>query len=195
MHEGLWNQLEKLDPVQTARRAGCRWEDGGYWVIRFLNRDYQVDPVEKTIREVDKESAGFIEQLCILAYLIQAQDIPLRGKLVKAEQLPGGAFFFRGIHDLPTGELAEALGEEPEKLWEAGKALGARQCEYGDASIEIDLLPRLPITIILWAGDEEFPGRASILFDPTAADHIALDALQAGVQLVVKTLLAHIRNA
>ena len=221
MHEGLWVQLEKRNPAETARQAGCEYicvEEGpdgkdsqsvfdasqgsvpnGYWVMSFLNRKYEIDPVKKFVRIVgkgaEKEPVGFLEQLCMLAYLIKAQDIPLSDTLVKAEQLPGGDFFFRGIHALPMGELAEALGEEPELLLKAGQALGGRYCEYGDASIEIFILPRLPITIIIWAGDEEFPGRASILFDRTAADQIALDALGAGVNLTVKAILNNIKQA
>jgi len=200
MHEGLWVQLGKLNPAETARRAGCEWNvRNGYWVMTFLNRKYEIDPVKKSVRVAEKgaekERVGFLEQLCMLAYLIKAQDIPLSDTLVKAEQLPGGDFFFRGIHALPTGELAEALGEEPALLLRAGQALGGRYCEYGDASIEIFILPRLPVTIIIWAGDGEFSSRASILFDRTASDQIALDALGAGVNLTVKAILNIIKQA
>ena len=221
MHEGLWVQLEKLDPAETARRAGCEYicieecpdgEDSplafdastgnvpnGYWVMTFLNRRYEIDPVKKTVRvaekNAEKEPVGFLEQLCILAYLIKAQDIPRSDTLVKSEQLSGGDFFFRGIHALPTEELAEALGEEPTLLFKAGEALGGRRCEYGDASVEIFLLPRLPVTVIIWAGDEEFASRASILFDRTAADQMALDALGAGVDLMVKALVKNVKHA
>jgi hypothetical protein len=131
-----------------------------------------------------------MEQLCILAYLIKARDIPLSHKLTKAEQMPGGDFFFRGIHELPTGKLADAFGPDPEQLVLRGKRLGARRSDYGDASIEFEILPRIPVTFIVWGGDEEFAARGSILFDQTAADQIALDALQAAVNLAFKTLLA-----
>lgn len=220
MHEGLWEQVKKLDWAETAERAGCTYvcpEEGpatggsrsvsgvgpggvpdGYWVITFLNRQYEIAPANQIIRlsesGAEAKPAGFLEQLCILAYLIQAQEIPLAGTLVKAEQLEGGAFFFQGIHALPTEELAEALGSEPRLLFQAGQALGGRQCEYGDAAIEFHILPRLPMTVIAWSGDEEFPGRASILFDRTAADQIALDALGAGVNLAVKAILNTIRD-
>lgn len=200
MHEGLWVQLGKLNAAETARRAGCEWNvRNGYWVMTFLNRKYEIDPVKKSVRiaekGAEKERVGFLEQLCMLAYLIKAQDNPLSDTLVKAEQLGGGDFFFRGIHALPTEELAEALGEEPALLLRAGQALGGRYGEYGDASIEIFILPRLPVTIIIWAGDEEFSSRASILFDRTASDQIALDALGAGVNLTVKALLKLVKHA
>ena len=66
--------------------------------------------------------------------------------------------------------------------------LAAKKVEYGDASLELLILPRLPITIVIWGGDEEFEPRASILFDQTAADQMALDALGAAAQLTVSAL-------
>jgi hypothetical protein len=36
-------------------------------------------------------------------------------------------------------------------------------------------MPRIPLTVILWLGDEEFPSRADLLFDSSAALHVPLD--------------------
>ena len=71
--------------------------------------------------------AGFVEQLCILTYLISVKDLPLTNKLVKAERLPGGEFFFRGPHGLGTEKLAKAFGERPELLYEASEGLGGER--------------------------------------------------------------------
>jgi len=192
MHEGLWQQLEKLDVEVSARRARCGFNsesETAQYVITFLNRQYMVDVAKKEISTVEiSEPSGFLEQLCILGYLITAKDIPLSNKLVRARSLPGGDFFFRGIHDLPTDKLAQAFGSQPEKLYDAMKQLDARRCDYGDASMEILLLPRIPLTVIVWGADEEFDARASILFDRSAGDQIALDALGAAVNLTVNAL-------
>ena len=71
----------------------------------------------------------------------------------------------------------------------ASEQFDAEQCEFGDASIRLNMLPRIPVTLVIWRKDEEFEGRASILFDQTAADHLPLDALWASVNLTVKRLL------
>jgi len=195
MHEGLWRQLEKLEGAQTARRAKCQYQAGestGRYVIDLLNRPYVVDVAKKQIfpeKGPENEPAGFIEQLCILAYLIQAKDRPLRQKLVKAETLAGGEFFFRGIHEMPTDKLAQALGEEPKKIYKVMEKFNGSRCEYGDASMELFILPRIPVTLVIWAGDQEFEPRASILFDQSAGDHLALDALGAAADLTVSSVI------
>lgn len=204
--------MADVDPQETAQRARCRYvglesrelpgdskqSTAGYWVISFMGREYKVDPMRHTINVLDNNTtpraADFMEQLCILAYLIKAQDMPPTNKLTGVGQLAGGEFFFRGIHEMPTDKIAEAFGKSPQQLCEAGEGLGGRRVQYGDGAIELHLLPRIPVTIIVWAADEEFPARASILFDQTAGDHIALDALQAAVNLVVKALIGKLAD-
>ena len=44
-------------------------------------------------------------------------------------------------------------------------------------------------TIVIWRADEEFPARASILFDQTAADQLPLDALWMAANLAVKVMI------
>jgi len=195
-HEGLWEQLVQHDGSKTAQNAGCQYvSDAERYVIDFLNTGYVVNLRDREIYPVRTESplaaAGFLEQLCILAYLLNAKDIPLAGKLVRAESFPGGQFFFRGVHGLPTEQLEEAFGRRPERLHEVSQQFDAQPQQYGDASVELRIFPRVPITIVIWAADEEFGARASILFDQTAADQLPLDALLTAVSLAVDALVGH----
>ena len=193
-HEGLWEQLDKLDRQKTAERAKCRYlANPPRYVITLLNTEYVVGLSEKQITSnqpgPEPTPAEFLEQLCILAYLINAQDIPPANKFVGPEHLPSGQFFFRGLHSLPTGKLEEAFGKSPERLYEVSRQFNAKRNKFGDASIEVRVLPRIPLTIVIWRGDEEFEARASILFDQTAGIHLPLDALGAMVNLTVKALV------
>ncbi|MBN2137152.1 MAG: DUF3786 domain-containing protein [Sedimentisphaerales bacterium] len=194
-HEGLWKQLEKLDPRQTAAKAGCRYlNDPERLQLPMLDTEYIVSLAANDILvlrdNTPSRPAGFIEQLCILAYLLGAKDIPLANKLVKAESLPGGQFFFRGPHSLPTDKLEKAFGETPERLFTACKRFNAENCEFGDTSVRLYALPRIPFTLVIWRGDQDFPARASILFDQTASMQLPLDALWATVNLTVKAVLS-----
>lgn len=194
MHEELWQQLIKLDPTQTAQRANCEYlPDSDSYVITFLNNQYTVDIQNKKISSTnpngESAAANFTEQLCILAYLINAKDLPLSGKLVKAESLPGGQFFFRGPHELPTKKLTQTFGQNPQLIYEAADSLNPKKCDFGDAAVEITALPRIPLTFVIWAADEEFEARASILFDQTAAHHFLLDALLAAVTSAVNAII------
>jgi hypothetical protein len=191
-NEGLWQQVLALDGQGTAQRAGCRYiaEPAGY-VITLLNNEYEVRLSDKRVVSTPQGSkpVEFLEELCILAYLINARDLPLAGKLVKAQDLPSGQFFFRGLHSLPTEKIEKAFGRRPEALLEIAEQFDAEKCEFGDASIRLDVLPRVPITIIIWRQCEQFGARASILFDRTAAVHMPLDALWAAANLAIKAVI------
>jgi hypothetical protein len=194
MHEELWRQLIELEPQATAQRAECQYlGDSSSYKIVFLGGDFFVDLNNKTILPTeagDKDKpAGFLEQLCILAYLISARQLPLAGKLVGPEKLKGGQFFFRGPHALPTDKLEKTFGNEPELLFRPAEKLNAVRCDFGDASLRLLVFPRIPVTFVIWAGDEEFAARASILFDQTAGEQLPLDALGSAVNLAVNSLV------
>jgi len=193
VHKELWNALAELDHAETCARAECQYAaDSAQIELVMLNRLYRVDLEKRDIHRVDEHTepvqAEFLEQLCVLSYLIHAQNRPLAGKLVKAEQLAAGQFFFRGPHGLPLKSLERAFGSVPRRMIQAVQPLNAREGSFGDASVEIPVFSRVPVTFILWAGDDEFPARASILFDETASAQLPLDALLAAVNLAVASM-------
>lgn len=194
VHEELWQQLDRLDRRQTSQRAKCQYLSGSeQYIITFLNSQYTVNLIDRAIVTARPDSkyepADYLSQLCLLTYLVRAKDLPLADRLVKAESLPGGLFFFRGLHEMPTQKLANTFGEKPAQLYEAASRLNAERCEFKDASVKLYALPRIPLTFIIWATDEQFAARASILFDSTAHVHLPLDALLAAVTLAVKVLI------
>ncbi|MHC4271047.1 MAG: DUF3786 domain-containing protein [Planctomycetota bacterium] len=199
IHEELWEQLLSSDRSDTAKRAMCQYlEDQERYSVIMLQKQYLVDLSEREIyinqSTSSQETAGFLEQLCLLAYLINAQDLPLTEKLVKAESFPDGEFFFRGQHLLPTKKLEHCFGQKASDLYKITDEFKASRCEFGDASIKLYILPRLPLTIVIWEKDDEFPARASLLFDQTASIHLPLDALLTAVNLAIDAIITAINN-
>jgi hypothetical protein len=192
-HELLWQQVLEQDRSETVQRAGCSYApETDSYAITMIKSEYLVDLKERDIFQLqsgdERVQAGFIEQLCILSYLINASQLAASNKLVKAEALPGGEFFFRGPHVLPTAKMEDVFGANPELLYSAIEGLGAKKCDFGDASVELQVFERVKFTFIVWIGDDEFPARASILFDETVSEQLPLDALQATVNLALNAI-------
>jgi hypothetical protein len=190
-NEGLWQQLLNLNGQKTAQHAKCQYlYDPARYVITLINNEYIVNLQAKAVLSAkDSSRAGVVEELCILAYLINSKDLPVSDKPTAAQALPGGQFFFRGLHSLDAKKLEDAFGKCPQRLYEIMDKFGAKRCEFGDASIQLNVLPRVPLTVVIWKSDEEFPARASILFDETAAEQLPLDALWAAANLAIKALI------
>jgi hypothetical protein len=145
--------------------------------------DISIDPRNKRIQSDAAEGSllldklGYFSRLSILWYLTGAKEIPLSGRLVQPENLKGGQIFFRGTHILPLDKLASRYGKDTEGFIKRGERLGGRRLAHGDTSIELFPFPRIPVVLILWGEDEEFPARADLLFDSTCQLHLALDVL------------------
>ena len=195
MHEQLWEQLASLDRLQTAGRARCRYvAECDSFAIFLLNCEYLVDVTHRTIRNgnetVEAQPAGYLEQLCILAYLVNARDLPPAGKLVRVEGLDPGGFFFRGSHRLAAEKLTNVFGSDPSLLHKVGRQFNAVPQAFGDASIELSVLPRISLVIVIWGADDEFEARASILLDQGASAQLPLDALFAVATLTISIVVS-----
>jgi hypothetical protein len=110
LHEKLWEQLISRDLHQIAECSGCSYlPDSNQFNLIMLGHEYGVAVSERHIfvlcENGRKTETSFLEQLCILAYLLNSSKRPLAGKLVTAEKLEAGQFFFRGPHALPTEKL------------------------------------------------------------------------------------------
>ncbi|MDP7079060.1 MAG: DUF3786 domain-containing protein, partial [Candidatus Undinarchaeales archaeon] len=96
---------------------------------------------------------------------------------VGPRDLIGGREFFIRPHEVPVNRIVERFGSDRGAFEEACKTLGGRPEQYADAAFSFLLLPRLPIAVLLWLEDEEFPARATMLVDRTASKHFQLGAL------------------
>ncbi len=178
--EKAWDILSGIEPEDVCKRASVSYEEG--YLIKSLGADFAVLPEKMQIKGLSPgadaliKKSGYFLNPALLWYLVNAKDIPLSGRLLKPEDVKGGAQFFRGTHVLPLERLSGLYGDK-EGFMKKGLALGGKTLSYGDASLELYPLPRAPVTLILWLGDEEFPARASLLFDSTVEMHLPLDII------------------
>jgi hypothetical protein len=107
------------------------------------------------------------EQVLILHYM-SATEIPeASGNWVSYREIPGAAFYFGAFIKRAVEPLKKVFGQNLSGFSDAAGKLQATEIENGDAAFEFKILPAVPLQLILWAGDEEFPEEANILFDST----------------------------
>ncbi|RLA80135.1 MAG: hypothetical protein DRG36_03780 [Deltaproteobacteria bacterium] len=179
LHPSLWERLSELEPAEVCRRAKVAHE-GGTYIVRFLNELYRIDPKGRRFELLDdplSQGAPSVElQVVLITYLLNAKDLPLAGKWVQGKGLRGGVRFFAS-HPFPLEPLLERYGRDPQAFLQRASLLGGERERFGDAGVRFLALPRVPICLVLWKGDEEFEATISVLFDATADRHLPLDAL------------------
>ena len=192
LHTHLWDTLLAQEPADVARRALVRLTKDGSYEIDVLDETYCIHPHARNISRTqgaasDEPNLGIC--LSSVVYLSSAKDIPLTGEWVSPRELPGGDLFFLGPHDLPVGGLVGRFGTDRDAFNEAAQRLGGRPEQYADAAYSFRVFPRLPVAVLLWVEDDEFPARVSLLVDRTAHHHFPLDALLAALGLLQNALL------
>lgn len=188
----LWAALRGLPREQVCRNADVRDDDAGAYVVPLLETPYRVFASDQVVLgpEPGAEPIHGDEELLLVAYLARARQIPFSGRWVSPHGLPRGDLFFRGPHAPPVLPLVHRFGGDPRAFRNAAVALGGSSLSYGDVSAELRALPRIPVALVLWSADEEFPARASIMFDSSVAGCIPLDVLLALMGIVVRQTVA-----
>jgi len=194
--EKAWEKVSKFDPLDVCKRSGVSYnsEDGNY-MLKSFGMKFLILPQTQEIKNMQTEGEillkryGYFFNLSVLCYLINAQDRSLSGRLVKPVSLKGGDIFFRGSHVLPLHRITEMYGNDRQGFIEKGKEMGGKVLGYGDASVELLPLPRIPVTLILWLCDDEFPARADLLFDSTCELQVPLDIIWSIAMMSVLVML------
>lgn len=191
-----WKIFSNLDPEEVCSRTNAIYDKRSeLYSISSFNQTFHVDRRQQKVfsnRQVGKyllEFTDYFFDLSILWYLIGAQDIPLSGRMVKPAEIEGGQIFVKGTHVLPLEKIAYQYNDKPNDFWDRCSQFGGKKLTLGDISAEFRPFPKVPATLILWYGDEEFPPNAQFLLDSTCTQHLSTDVLWAVAMINCLSLL------
>lgn len=191
--EKAWEELRQLDPELVASRTGARLDESGAgYHLDVLGHSFLTDPGERRISEAGGQHIHVHElthfTLLVPLYLASCAGTEPSGRLLAPSSLPHGRSFFSGRYELPVEAIAHHFGSNPDNFEAAGGKLGGSRADFGDVAITLPIFPRVPLTMILWVGDLEFPARVQMLIDETATEHLPLDALWASIVMASQAL-------
>jgi len=179
-------RMQALDPAESARLAGARY-DGEHIHLTYIGREFSVDSKEGLVYLCGEKYESPVDEILILHYLAGASGLPVRGERLSFRQLPGGEIYAGPFLARTVQPMVRCFAARPEVLVRAALALGGRKEEMGHHSVALDALPRVPLTLVLWQGDDEVPAQGNILFDATAPTYLCTEDL---VVLAAQTVYA-----
>jgi len=188
----IWQTIGGLSPDEVVARTDATFDAAsGLYRVKAFNRDFSLSLKEKKISgdapgaDVFLQRLGYFFMSSVTGYLAFARDVLPTGRLVNPVNMKSGQLFFRGSHVLPLDKVAEKYGNDKNGFLEKGRELGGETLSFGDASFRVHPLPRVPVVLILWCADEEFPPRADILFDSCCELQLPIDVVWAIAMLSV----------
>ena len=192
-------QLAKVDGIeQQCLKSGARYleiDSQQVIIIEYLNQSYQITLPDIEISLMDSEEEVPIrDKILILHYLTSAKGTPTSNKSIAYKELPEGSNYFPTFYKRAIKPLIDHFGKQPHLLVDAAGKLGGYKVDYGDVAVTINAFSRVPITLVLWQGDEEFPPEGSILFDATVSDYISTEDINVLCEIIAWKLVKFLRG-
>lgn len=179
-----WAQITDKEPGTICKLAAVQHDfTANKFIVQSFGQEILVDPLNYTITSLSPlgekllHGLGYFFDLAVLWYLGSAKNIPTSGQMISPASLSGGEIFQRGTHVLPLDKLAARYEDDLDGFYRKAQELGGQELEHGDASVRLHAFPRVPVTFILWKGDEEFSARADMFFDVTCEKHLPTDVI------------------
>jgi len=187
----------KSNIEEQCRIAGAKWYPrlgGGKICLPFFNSTCQIiiSPSEFFFTENGKE-LNLTNQILVLHYLNGVKDIPIAHQYISFRQVPSGEFYYPAFQRRSTVPLLKVFGKNPEGFRTIAEKIGGRTINLGDIGIEIFVFPKVPIRLILWLEEEEFPPELQILFDASIIEFLSPEDIAVLSQEVMIRMVRSVR--
>jgi len=182
-----FEELSERKPKDVCQRASCEYDDiNDLFILSVWGNEYGIFPNQFKIKCMDNKIQSLHEYfyLFIIHYLLTSKEIEITNEWISEKDIPGGTTFFRGPHQIPTNLISLRFNNNVNEFKERCEQLHGIPLNMADAAYRFKITPRIPVAVLYWKGDDDFPAESKILYDRTIAEHLASDviyALAAGI--------------
>ena len=154
--------------------------------LSLLGKPYRIETPSMVIYSDDGTICPEELQILFLDYLVRGDGSPATGRWIGFQELPDGMFYRHAFQSYSGDQLIRDFAGDISAFREAARDLDGILFEMGDAAFSFDVLPRVSLAVVWWAGDDEFPASATVLFDSAASRYLPTDGLA-----IVGRMLCH----
>ena len=193
--ERLRTQLRLQRPSEFALLAGGVYAphpqatDTGKLSLKLWGETIDLDFPELVAR---REALGPLPlpfQALLMFYLATTDGLASAGEWVSFSDLPGGRMYAQAFQGYSGHVLTRTFGEDVAAFQSACLKVGGVPVELGDAAFAFAGLPRVPLMVTYWQGEDEIPSTAQVLFDRSATHHLPVDVCAIMGSMLVSRIL------
>ena len=185
---GLITRLSECDFQESAERLGLEYVDGGIQVC-FLKREYRI--TLEGVEALDGKPFNSNNGSVLLYYLLSKGQGDPENSYVLFESIPrmiSGLGFQNRMMSRP---LERKFANDYVKFSEAAVNLGGieEESQMGKHLWKFNVLPKIPLKIVFYEADDEFPTNIQIMLDKTALQFLEFECLAFMVGCFVRALI------
>jgi hypothetical protein len=190
IYEDLLDRLANADISTSAEHLDLALNDAEEAEIPFFGTTFLVS--REGVRRLDGQRFSDATGSALIHYILKGSRTRSDGRFVTFAELAGPLFkqssYSKSALERPI--IKRFQGRIPELLAVAALVDGHQGGEAGLGSVSLifDLLPHIPLQLIFYDRDDEFPARATILFDLNATQLIDFEVLAVLVTIFVQSL-------
>ncbi len=190
--------LKLADIEEQCRRSGAGFRVSSPQkevILRYLNCSYTICFPDAQVSSVNgNEPVPVRDKILLLHYFVTAKGTPATHELITFRELPEGKVYYPTFYQRTIQSFLNYFSRQPQLLLEAGKRIGARQADYGDFAVTVDVFSRVPITFILWRGDAELATQGNIVFDANISDYLPTEDIIIACENTIRQLIKTMRE-
>ena len=188
-YEQLFRALDPADA--TGRLENITW-DGTAFTVQLLGREFTITHPEYTITAKDGGAVPPLPtQTFLLRYLLEGRDTLWAGEWKTFREMPWGELYIKPYTGRVLTRAAFTFGTRIDAFSAAARKMGATALFYADESYQFALLPGYEMQILVWAGDDEFPPNAQILYSDNFAEGFAAEDRVVAGDILISTIKAN----
>lgn len=169
-------ELRPLDPDELVFRGGLTLADSRL-EVSLLGTSYFIELPDLVATFADGTTCPEEIQILFLDYLVHGDGTPPTGKWIGFQELPNGMFYRKAFQGYSGDQLVHDLSENIDSFVKAAESLGGEPVDLGDAAYAFRVLPNVPLSVVWWNGDDEFPANGTVLFDASTSRYLPTDGL------------------
>jgi hypothetical protein len=184
-----WEALAAADLARVCQNASAQSHSAEALDVVFAGEPLRVNTAERTITRGGRAASPRTAVLA-LHYLTQADGTELSGREIGFAQIPGAEPYYRVFQARILQRMIRTYAPEPKRLTRAAQVLGGSVRPLGDTAVTVALFPRVPVSLILWHGDEELDPAGQWLFDQSVSHYLSIEDAVVGCELLLRELAA-----
>ncbi|MCI7573867.1 MAG: DUF3786 domain-containing protein [Clostridiales bacterium] len=184
-------RFQASNPREIQERLPGAVFDGEAFSLTLLGKEYRIAHPDGTVTAADASEPPLPTQTFLLRYLLEGKEVSWGGGWKTFREMPWGEMYIKPYTGRVLTRAAFTFGTRLDAFRAACVKMGAVPVPHGDAGFLFDFLGSFQMQVLVWAGDEEFPPSAQVLYSDNFADGFAAEDRVVAGDILISTVKAN----